>query len=163
MINPFKSVLELTKDKHYYLKQMIDATAVIYAASDADNYAARILYLATEAMDKNNECYVSYAELDSQLGIKQSKTRTKTLNILRLLNLVEITNGNRKGIVMFRINANAYSKIGDAKVINDKRYCEVLNTEIVDKYGRIDQKYIDTYRAYGKNQEKVEKYDGLPF
>ena len=27
MINPFKSVLELTKDKHYYLKQMIDALA----------------------------------------------------------------------------------------------------------------------------------------
>ncbi|RMO65434.1 hypothetical protein ALQ37_200192 [Pseudomonas syringae pv. aptata] len=163
MSNPFKSVISVTDTEHYFYQTNCKARLVISAAGRTDSYAREILDMACEMMDRNNECTVTYAELDKDLGIKQTRTRTKSINILRMLKLIETTNGNKKGVVLFRVNARAFSKTSLRLKDNDSRFCEELNAEMVGSDGKVIQAYIDTYRYYEKNQEKVERHDGLPF
>ncbi|WP_147463219.1 MULTISPECIES: hypothetical protein [Pseudomonas syringae group genomosp. 2] len=163
MSNPFKSVISVNDTEHYFYQTNCKARLVISAAGRTDSYAREILDMACEMMDRNNECTVTYAELDKDLGIKQTRTRTKSINILRMLNLIETTNGNKKGVILFRINARAFSKTSLKIKDNEGRYCEELNIGMVGADGKVIKKYIDNYRYYEKNQDKVEKYDGLPF
>lgn len=163
MENPFKSVLVITKDKQIYAKNYKHALPVIFAAGMCDSYARTILDLATAAMDRNNECIVCYADLDKTLGIKQPKTRTKAINLLRVLNLVETINGNRKGVILFRINSYAFGNSAEFNSKTDKRFCEPLNKSALDADGKINKKYVETYRFYEKSQQKIELYDGIPF
>ncbi|WP_147473251.1 hypothetical protein [Pseudomonas coronafaciens] len=163
MSNPFKSVLSIKDTEQFFYQTNVKAAPVISAAGRSDSYARDILDLACAMMDINNECTITYAELDKNLCIKQSRTRLKSINILRMLNLIETRNGNKKGVVLFRINANAFSKTSLRIKENDIRFCEDLCHEMIGKDGKVNPKCIETYRYYDKNQEKIEKFDGLPF
>ena len=163
MKNPFTSVLGKTKDKIIYVKTYKNALPVIFAAGMCDSYARTILDLAAEAMDRNNECTVCYADLDKVLGIKQPKTRTKAINLLRVLGLIETVNGNRKGVILFRLNSRAFGNSSEINSKTDGRFCEPLNKCALDADGMIDKKYVETYRFYEKSQAKVELYVGIDF
>ncbi|ARA80279.1 hypothetical protein B5U27_09530 [Pseudomonas amygdali pv. lachrymans] len=163
MNNPFKSVISVKDVVQSFYQTNLKARPLLSAVNRSDSYARDILDMACEMMDRNNECTVTYAELDKELGIKQSRTRTRSVNILRMLNLVDTINGNKKGVILFRINARAFSKTGINVKEKDGRFCDDLNSEMIGKDGKVKKECIESYRYYEKNQEKVEKNDGLPF
>ncbi|OLY72279.1 hypothetical protein AU074_13975 [Pseudomonas sp. ATCC PTA-122608] len=115
--------------------------------------------MATVAMNVKNECEVDLQDLDKALGIKSAVTRTKALNILRLMNLIETSTGNRSGITKFRINFRAFTTDVESDLAKGKGFNEPLNFDALDADGFIKEKAIKSYKA--RKPAKVDIFSDL--
>lgn len=171
MKNPFNTI-NITNGKDnaslvdkkdlYYVQIYAESQKFLFAMGVYDSFAKTIFDMACFAMNIYGECEVSYKELDAALGIKQPKTRTKSLNVLRALNFIKTTNANKAGKVIFYVNAKvAWISTQSLRSTQAKFFAE-LPFEALGEDGFIKKTYIDSYRAYEKNDEKYQESQ-IPF
>ena len=159
MRNPFISIANKKSKSRFYLKTYDTAVDVLSAVALCNGLSRAILDLATVAMNVKNECEVDLQELDKALGIKSAVTRTKALNILRLMNLIETTTGNRSGVTKFRINFRAFTTDVESEAAKGKGFNEPLYFDALDENGFIKEKAIKNYKA--RKTVKVDIFDDI--
>lgn len=131
------------------------AYGMIAAVTLANRFSGVMLMIVTSNMDENNEYEISVGEIDKSLDIKEPKTRTKALNILRLSKLVEIIYDNRTSRYRIRVNTKAYLRGTKKRKPNkNKTFCEYFDFDILDSKGFIKQSAIDGYKVHDSRQVK---------
>lgn len=164
MRNPFTSLPKKKPETRYYVKTYRHATPIIAAVNIYSGLASAILTFAIDEMNVKNECEANLQDLDSALGIKNAATRTKALNVLRLMNLIETSTCNRTGMTKFRINSKAYSTETEVSALKSSSFHEDLNFDALDENGFIKDEAIKNFKARKPTtkKDKVDK-DGIPF
>lgn len=140
---------ELTKD-------------ILFAVGIYDTYALTIFHMACYAMNTSGECEVILADLDAALGIKQARTRTKSLNLLRHTNLIKTVNVNKMGKMIVYVNARAASITSLIKCFEQATFKDELNKSALNSDGHIEPLWADAFKNYEKNKGK-QKFSDIPF
>ncbi|GFZ59411.1 hypothetical protein PSE10A_19220 [Pseudomonas amygdali pv. eriobotryae] len=123
------------------------AFPVIQAVCFSSSIAMSVLTIILRKMDCNNQFEISATDLDLLLCVKDAATRTRGLNILRLTNLVLVSIENRKGIIKFSVNTNAYSHVETSQRRVGLCFDEPLNFEAIDNNGHVDKIKLAGFRA----------------
>ncbi|MDG9889202.1 hypothetical protein [Pseudomonas juntendi] len=143
------------RDLKYFQMFANDLTQqILFAVGIYDTYALTMFNMACFAMNTSGECEVILSELDSALGIKQARTRTKSLNLLRHTNLIKTVNVNKLGKMLVYVNVRAASNTSLSKGFEQATFKEELNRNALNKEGRIDPEWADAFRIYEKNKDK---------
>ncbi|MQT34293.1 hypothetical protein [Pseudomonas helleri] len=139
----------LASEPDSFVKVYGYAYGMIAAVTLANRFSGVMLMIVTSNMDENNEYEISVSDIDKALDIREPKTRTKALNILRLSKLVEIIYDNRTSRYRIRANTKAYLRgTKDSKAKINKTFCEDLDFDILDSKGFIKQSAIDGYKVH---------------
>lgn len=155
MRNPFISIANKKSKSKYFAKVYDDAAeSVLVAISRYNGLARSILDLATVAMNEKNECEVDLQDLDAALRINSAITRTKALNLLRLMNVIDTSTSNRTGVTRFRINFRVYCRDVENELAKGKGFNEALNMNALDADGFILDEAINNYKA--RKRAKVD-------
>lgn len=173
MRNPFTSLPKQKPDAKFYLKMYKNASVVIDAIGACNNLSLRILNQAVMAMNVKNECEVNLNDLDNALRIKNAATRTKALNVLRFMNVIETTTCNRTGITQFRINARAFSTDTEIAALKHVTFNAPFNLEALDGDGYIIEEALNSFKArkplvvkkskLSKDSPFAEHEENIPF
>lgn len=155
MRNPFISVTNKKDKSKYYAKVYDDAATKALAAMARYNGLTRtILDHATVAMDAKNECVVDLQDMDAAFRINTPAVRTKALNLLRMMNVIQTSTSNRTGITTIRVNFNAYCRDVESEIAKGKGFNEPLNFSVLDSDGFIDEEAVKNFKA--RKPKKVD-------
>ena len=138
-----------------YTQVIADAQKFLYAIGIVDIYARTIFEMACFAMNKNGECVTTMDALDSALRIKDARTRTKSLNLLRYTKLIKTVPDNKNGTMTFIVNARAASNTSYALRLADASFADPLYEPALDSEGFLRKDWQDQYRDYEKNRDKL--------
>ncbi|TEP98140.1 hypothetical protein IPC65_24285 [Pseudomonas aeruginosa] len=138
-----------------YTQVIADAQKFLYAIGIVDIYARTIFEMACFAMNKNGECVTTMDALDSALRIKDARTRTKSLNLLRYTKLIKTVPDNKNGTMTFIVNARAASNTSYALRLADASFADPLYEPALDSEGFLRKDWQEQYRAYEKNRDKL--------
>lgn len=173
MKNPFTTIrltnknenasADPSRDLKYFQLFAAELTQrILFAVGIYDTYALTMFNMACFAMNAFGECEVVLSELDAALGIKQARTRTKSLNLLRHTNLIKTVNVNKLGKMLVYVNVRAASNTSLAKGFEQATFKDELNKQALNPDGFIDPQWAESFRNYEKNKEK-KNFNELPF
>ncbi|HFT7945269.1 TPA: hypothetical protein ACGR77_002709 [Pseudomonas aeruginosa] len=140
-----------------YTQVMADAQKFLYAIGVADVYARTILEMACFAMNRHGECQTTMAALDSALRIKDARTRTKSLNLLRYTKLIKTVPDNKNKTMTFIVNARVASIMSYALRLAEASFAEPLYDPALDGEGFLRKDWQEQYRAYEGNLDKLRE------
>lgn len=138
-----------------YTQVIADAQKFLFAIGIVDIYARTIFEMACFAMNKNGECQTTMDALDSALRIKDARTRTKSLNLLRYTKLIKTVPDNKNGTMTFIVNARAASNTSYALRLSDASFADPLYEPALDSEGFLRKDWQEQYRAYEGNRDKL--------
>ncbi|WP_147481025.1 hypothetical protein [Pseudomonas caricapapayae] len=155
MRNPFFSLTN-KKDKSKYYAKVYDsaATDALGAMARYNGLTRTILDHITVAMDAKNECMVDLQDMDAAFRINTPAVRTKALNLLRMMNVIETSTSNRTGITSIRVNFRVYCRDVENELAKGKGFNEPLNLSILDSDGFIIEEEIKKFKA--RKPKKVD-------
>lgn len=138
-----------------YSQIIADAQTFLFAIGIADTYARTILEMACFAMNKHGECETTMKALDEALCIKDDRTRTKSLNLLRYTKLIKTKPSNKRGKMVFMVNARVASNMSYALRLVEASFADPLYDAALDGKGFIRSDWQSQYRAYEGNLDKL--------
>ncbi|WP_144415402.1 hypothetical protein [Pseudomonas putida] len=173
MKNPFTTIRVTNKNenasadpsrdlKYFQLFAAELTQRILFAVGIYDTYALTIFNMACFAMNVNGECEVILADLDAALGIKQARTRTKSLNLLRHTKLIKTVNVNKVGKMIVYVNVRAASNTSLIKAFEQATFKDELNKAALNSDGHIEPLWADAFKSYEKNKDK-QKFSDIPF
>lgn len=140
-----------------YTQVIADAQKFLYAIGIADIYARTIFEMACFAMNKYGECVTTMDALDSALRIKDARTRTKSLNLLRYTKLIKTVPDNKNGTMTFLVNARAATITSHDLRLVSASFADALYEPALDSEGFIRKDWQEQYRAYDGNRDKLNE------